>query len=426
MEPAKPSSPDAAFGDVADSNLLERFTARRDEAAFAALVQRYGPLVLGVCRRALRHEQDAEDAFQATFLVLARNAGTVRKRESVGSWLYGVAYRIARKARATRGRRQGRESQLQDVPAPAEASPEWVWREIRPVLDEEVNQLPPKYRLAFVLCYLEGKTNEQAARQLGCPLGTVLSRLARAREQLRGRLTRRGLAVSAALLAAALKGRAGAAAVPPALARAAGKAARRSAADYSAKVIALAESSSRPRSGARWKWAALGLAVGALLVGLLLLWRKRPPAEPDRAVQPATTRAQPPANDRQRLQGTWRVVRMELSGFPPMVGRQAQDIKLLFQGDQCFMITPQGGRGPAMPFVLDPARQTKGIDLTKQGKPTPGIYQLEGDRLTICTNEEGADRPGAFAVAARDKRLLIVCERESSDKGPAPPGQPGR
>src|SRR5262249_38706610 len=153
--------------------------------------------VLSVCRRILHHEheQDAEDAFQATFLILVRRAGAIRKRESIGSWLYGVAYRVARKAKACAARRTPRQAELQDVPRP-EPPPEWLWRDLRPVLDEEVNHLPERYRAAFVLCYLSGQTNEQAAQHLGCPLGTVLSRLSRAREMLRTRLARRGLALT--------------------------------------------------------------------------------------------------------------------------------------------------------------------------------------------------------------------------------------
>jgi RNA polymerase sigma factor (sigma-70 family) len=197
-------------GDAADACLLERFRARRDEAAFAALVGRYGRLVLAVCRRVLRHEQDAEDAFQATFLALVRKADSIGKQEAVGSWLYGVAYRIAAKARAGAARRP-RPSALTDVPAGA--AEHGGRHELRAALDEEINRLPPRYRTPVVLCYLEGKTAEEAARQLGCPRGTVLSRLARARDRLRPRLARRGLALSAGALATGLASQAQA--VPP-------------------------------------------------------------------------------------------------------------------------------------------------------------------------------------------------------------------
>jgi RNA polymerase sigma factor (sigma-70 family) len=194
-------------GDRIDRELLARFATGREEAAFRALVERHGPMVLGVCRRVLRDPQDAEDAFQATFLVLVRKAGSLDRRGSLGGWLYTVAYRLALRARADAFRRRLRERPLEDVPS-AKAPSHSLWGELRPILDEELNRLPDKYRTPIVLCYLEGKTNEQVARQLGCPSGTVSSRLARARELLRGRLARRGLALSSGLFVAALTDRA--------------------------------------------------------------------------------------------------------------------------------------------------------------------------------------------------------------------------
>src|SRR5262249_16116008 len=154
-----------AVDEPGDDVLLERFTARRDETAFAALVRRHGPLVLGVCRRVLQHEHDAEDAFQAVFCVLARKAGAIRRGTAVGGWLYAVAFRIARKAKAIQMRRRQRERELPDIPAPDKRR-EGVPRDLWPVLDEEVNRLPERYREPFVLCQLEGKTYEQAAAEL--------------------------------------------------------------------------------------------------------------------------------------------------------------------------------------------------------------------------------------------------------------------
>src|SRR5262245_48577912 len=190
-------------GELTDTQLLEQFVSRRDPAAFEVLVWRHGPKVLGVCRHVLRHEQDAEDAFQATFLVLVRKAGSIGRRQSVGGWLARVAYRVALRAKVLADRRAAQAIPAADVPAPARP-PEVIWCDLRPVLDDELNRLPEKYRAPFILCYLDGKTNEEAARELGCPRGTVASRLAWARERLRARLTRRGLALSAGGLAAAL------------------------------------------------------------------------------------------------------------------------------------------------------------------------------------------------------------------------------
>src|SRR5262249_17501866 len=148
-----------------------------DEAAFTALVNRHGPMVLGVCRRVLRPAHDADDAFQATLLVLLRKARPLRRPELLGNWLYGVAHRTALKARTLAAKRRARERPVVDHLAGA-PSPTAAWGDVRPVLDEEVSRLPAKYRAPVVLCYLEGKTNEEAARLLGCPTGTVFSRLA--------------------------------------------------------------------------------------------------------------------------------------------------------------------------------------------------------------------------------------------------------
>jgi RNA polymerase sigma factor (sigma-70 family) len=184
--------------EASDAELLERFVRCRDEGAFAALVTRHGPMVLGVCRRALTDVHDAEDAFQATFLVLVRKAGAIGYRELLAPWLYGVARRTAAKARGRTARRRLREGPIVDLPVAASEEPDAA--DLRRVL----SRLPEKYRAPFVLCYLEGKSNEEAARALGCPRGTVQSRLAWARQRLRGRLTRRGLALSSGLLASAL------------------------------------------------------------------------------------------------------------------------------------------------------------------------------------------------------------------------------
>jgi RNA polymerase sigma factor (sigma-70 family) len=187
---------------LTDAQLLARFLASRDEAVFAVLVRRHGPMVLGVCRRVLRHAQDAEDAFQATFFVLARKAGSVLKREAVGSWLYMVAYRAAQRARARQARRRVRERQVDAMPHP-QVQPEEL-RDWLPLLDDELGRLPQKYRAPVVLCDLEGQSRREAARQLKLPDGTLSSRLATGRRLLAERLSRRGVALSGGALAVAL------------------------------------------------------------------------------------------------------------------------------------------------------------------------------------------------------------------------------
>lgn len=189
----------ASGADLTDSLLLSRFGASRDEAAFASLLQRHGPLVLNVCRRVLGNADDADDAFQATFLVLARKAGSIRQGESVGSWLYGVAFRIASKAKVNAARRRAHERRVADMPKLDTGNPA-LWGEMRPLLDEELSRLPEKYRLPIVLRYLQGKSNEEAAWELGCPAGTLTWRLSQALDMLRQRLARRGVTLSSTLL----------------------------------------------------------------------------------------------------------------------------------------------------------------------------------------------------------------------------------
>jgi RNA polymerase sigma factor (sigma-70 family) len=290
---------------LTDGELLGRFLARREEPAFAVLVRRHGPTVLGVCRRILHHPQDAEDAFKATFLVLVRSAASIRKRPSVGSWLYGVARRVAVRARGDRARRRQVEEGA-PARAPAGVPDEAAGREFRSVLDEEVRRLPERCRLPFVLCYLEGKTNAEAARLLGCPKGTVLSRLAHARDLLRGRLERRGLGLSAALTGLGAEG-ANAAAVPARLVTATTRAALvlvagAGAGTIPAPVVELTERMVKAMAATKLKLAVLiVLAAGVLGGGAgALAYRARgadratePPAEA-RLAAPADEPAQPP------------------------------------------------------------------------------------------------------------------------------------
>jgi RNA polymerase sigma factor (sigma-70 family) len=266
---------DPPGGETTDAQLLGRVVAGRDEAAFEVLVRRHGPKVLGICRRVLRHEHDAEDAFQATFLMFVREAAAIGRREAVGSWLYRVAFRTALRARVLAGRRAAREGALPDVPAPEE-TPDAVWADLRLVLDEEISRLPAKYRGPFVLCYVDGKTNEEAARELGWPKGTVLSRLAWARERLRGRLTRRGLALSGGFLVAGLVPGA-AAAIPPVLVDSTLKAAAGAA--VPAPVAALVKGASQAMFWTKGAiLAACVLAAGAVGVGGVLGQRTGEPA----------------------------------------------------------------------------------------------------------------------------------------------------
>jgi len=190
---------------LSDADLLERFARERDRQAFGILVRRHGPLVLDVCRRHLGNFHDAEDAFQATFLVLARKAGSIRQAGSLASWLYGVAFRVARKARSAAARRRHHEEEVRTMSS-SRAEPQ-PFNEVGLAIDEEIVRLPEKFRAPLVLCCLEGKTGDEAARELGYSAGSMSWRLARARDLLRDRLIRRGVTLAPAALASILSER---------------------------------------------------------------------------------------------------------------------------------------------------------------------------------------------------------------------------
>ena len=218
---------------LGDGLLLEAFLSRRDQAAFSDLVSRHGPMVLGVCKRILAHAQDAEDAFQAVFIVLARKAESIRPPDKVGNWLYGVSVRVALKAR---GRRSNvREKQAAEMPSIV-AQPIPPWSDLRPILDEEIERLPTKYREAVVLCELEGKGRKEAAQFLDIAEGTLSSRLASARKMLAKRLSARGVTLTSAATVSLLAENSGIAAVPMTLAIQTWKLATLSAAEFLAAV----------------------------------------------------------------------------------------------------------------------------------------------------------------------------------------------
>jgi RNA polymerase sigma factor (sigma-70 family) len=188
---------------LSDRELLDRFIGARDESAFTVLIERHGPMTLGVCRRALANSHDAEDACQATFLVLARNAAAVRKKASLGSWLHGVACRVAARLKRDHARRTRRERKIA-ASAPRDPAAEVTWREVQAILDEELQQLPERYRTPLILCYLECMTRDEAAQQIGVSTGSLHGRLERARGMLHDRLIKRGLTLAVAMSAVAL------------------------------------------------------------------------------------------------------------------------------------------------------------------------------------------------------------------------------
>jgi RNA polymerase sigma factor (sigma-70 family) len=273
--------------DENDEPLLHAFTTRRDEAAFVALVRRHGPMVLGVCRRVLGHEQDAEDAFQATFLVLARNAAKLRQTTALSSFLHGTAYRMALMAKRTAARRRKHEA---NAPARKEEGPggELLWREVRTLLDEEIARLPETYRAVFVLCCLEGMSREEAARQLNLKEGTASSRLAEARKRLQRRLARRGVELTALLAACALA--TPVSALPPMLrASTIEVALARTASQTPPHVAALVQGIVPTALVGKTTMAAIVLTVGMLLGAGVWACRTAPPPaaeQPEQAPQP--------------------------------------------------------------------------------------------------------------------------------------------
>jgi RNA polymerase sigma factor (sigma-70 family) len=281
---------------AADADLLERFVACREETAFIEIVRRHGPMVLGVCQRLLPNPHDAEDAFQATFLVLAAKPHAVGQPAALANWLFGVARRTALRLHVDSARRSRHERRA----ARSEAlAPESLWFDVRPLLDAEVARLPGRCREVFVLCCLEGRTHEEAARLLGCAAGTVASRLSRARERLRGRLARRGLTltVAAAFLAA---GEAEAAVSPELLAAVVKAAAPSSivalsaAGSISPRVAALTQGVLRAMWIAKLKVAsALVLAASIVSFGAGLVLSPAAPPTKETAVTPP----KPPAPD---------------------------------------------------------------------------------------------------------------------------------
>jgi RNA polymerase sigma factor (sigma-70 family) len=253
----------------ADRDALRAFIAHKDESAFAVLVQRHGPMVLRVCQRVLHHAEDAEDAFQATFLVLARKAESIGRSDALSSWLHGVAFRTALRAKRDARRRRARERQspVSIGPDPAETL---AWRDVQILLDAEIRRLPERYRAAFVLCHLDGRTRAEAAAELGIEENTLSSRLARARERLQARLARRGINLTAVLAAVGLTTGSTAMALPTALFDNTIRAAclfatRQPPTGISSFALQLTDGTIQTMAMTKMKWAVGALAIGGTL-----------------------------------------------------------------------------------------------------------------------------------------------------------------
>jgi RNA polymerase sigma factor (sigma-70 family) len=414
-----------------DGRLLERFTQGRDESAFESLMRRHGPMVLGVCRRVLDDADAADDAFQATFLVLARKSGTIRKRPSVGSWLFGVAFRIALKARANAVRRRIHERASMH-PATTNPHDELVWRELRPVLDAEIDRLPEKYRSPLVLCYLEGKTNEEAARQLGWTKGTVSGRLSRARDLLRKRLVRRGLDLSAGALVTLLARDIASASVPAplfetTLLSAAGHTAA------AATVASLTEGVIHMTLWSKWQLFALVLVIasGFGLAGASWSYRAGAQGAGQAGAGPSRQAATQPDRGAELI-GTWQVVGVQLKGENVPDKNELKESRWVFAKDKVTMT--MAGESRDASYKLDPAKKIATMDLTilngqenERDKTYHAIYRLQGDELKICIGDPEAERPKDFS--AEGKNIVFTLKRQSkaqTDKSAPDPGEQKR
>jgi RNA polymerase sigma factor (sigma-70 family) len=435
-----------------DGQLLDSFIQHKDKAALAALVRRHGPMVWGVCSRMLRSHQDAEDAFQATFLVLVQKAATLPDRERVGNWLYGVAHQTAVRVRALAARRGVRERQVAVMPELTSAERS-VWDDLKPILDEELARLPEKYRALIVLCQLEGKTLKEVARQLALPQGTVASRLATARAMLARRLSRRGVVVSGVLLGAVVSPPAASACVPvvsstikTATLVAAGQGV---AGAVSPTVAALVTGVTQAMFRSKVKSVlavalivGLALSGGGVAVGLIgspAAVAQQPgrggPGDPRGSSSKREVARLAPANQGEKrkstteeakkeldkLQGTWRVVGAEEEGNPI----HQEDLK---EAKETFVV--KGGKMTycrdgkvhvTMKITLDPGETPKAMDLAftdgkEKGYKNHAIYELKGDTLKLRMNDKFggnsvSERPTDFSTSEGKEAVLFILKR---------------
>jgi RNA polymerase sigma factor (sigma-70 family) len=426
-------------GGATDGQLLQCYLNERNDAAFAALVRRHGPMVWGVCRRVVGHEQDAEDAFQATFLVLARKAASVVPRQAVGGWLHGVAYHTALKARAAAAKRRLKERQVEVMPEPQPAARD-PWQDLQPLLDQELSRLPVKYRLPVVLCDLEGKARKDVARELEIPEGTLSSRLTTARGLLARRLTRRGLLLSGGALAAVLSANAAPACVPASVMTSTIKAATLLTAGQaaagtatSANVAALTEGVVRTMFLKKLRTVtavllAVGLAFAVGGFGINLFNLTPPAAQAEEDKDPPKTLpardADRPTTDRERLQGAWEFVSVTLGGKTikkeELKEEDSRWKSLTFTGDKVRAVNVNtGGKEVEFNygFKLDPSGQPKTFDLTGPdggAKDTvPGLYELDGDSLKMCVpTQPGQERPTTLESREGSATYLLIFKRK--------------
>jgi RNA polymerase sigma factor (sigma-70 family) len=382
---------------ASDGALLESFVSRREEAAFEVLLRRHGAMVLGVCRRVLGDAHDAEDAFQATFLVLARKAASVRPREMVGHWLYGVAYRTALKARTMNAKRRAKERRAGELPRReprAEGAPD----ELLARLDAELHRLPDKYRVPVVLCELEGKSRRRVARLLGLPEGTLSWRLAHAKKLLARRLSRYGAALSVSSLAAVLSRDAAAACVPASLLHSTARAAILTAGVVSARVVALTDGVIKAMLLSKLKlvWAvALAVVVGVGAVGVT--YRQA-------AAQPAPSNA--PSRSARARADELEELRLEVAALRKGLEATRERVRGLEEEVQALRAAPRPGR----------VDQNAQVGPARHRPPGEGRNSNGGLTGSLIGNERNFDvNPLAEAEAALKKLRTNPSDKQAAD-----------
>jgi RNA polymerase sigma-70 factor (ECF subfamily) len=418
-----------------DGQLLASFLDQKDEAAFEALVRRHGPMVFGVCHRVVRNHHDAEDAFQATFLVLARKASSVRPRERLANWLRGVALRIAMKAKTITAKRRVREKHVTEMPEP-EAAQQDQWSDLQSLLDQELNGLPENYRLPILLCDLEGKTIKEATQQLGWPQGTLAGRLARGRKLLAKRLANRGVVLSAGTLAAVVSQNAAWATVPTSLMSSAVRATAMIAEGQAtvaglvpAKVAALMEGAMTTMMLTKLKMVtAVVLLVATIGIGIAvsrgdsqsaapMQEQEEPKAALGQEQEQPKDKTKKAPSDKDALKGTWaytgrgwqgNVTEEHLRKNPEEKWGQVtlSDGECAWQ-EKIDPDTPQVFR---LKYTLETRNGEKWIviqpkDLDSRAPPIPKYaltykYLIQGDRLTLSSLLHPVTRPGDFPSPA--------------------------
>jgi RNA polymerase sigma factor (sigma-70 family) len=466
----------ATMGDQSDGELVERFLASRDDTVFEVIVRRHGPMIFRVCWRVLQDEQEAEDALQATFLVLAQKLHTVRKRTSLASWLHGVAHRVALKAKAQVASRQRHERQASV--SGAVPSDEVTWKELRSVLDAELERMPEKWRLPLILCYLEGRTQDEAAAQLECGERTLRRRLDEARAALRRRLSGRGIVWPAPWCAVLLSECVAPATMKLGVIRSTVEisanvlAGQATTAVVPSKVAALAEGVMKAMFINKLEVvAAMFLALGVLAAGTSAVVlsaapsngpaagvfakdaapkmpvqdnglrheaedkretpadagakNEKPPADAPKT--PPGKEADKPKTDNERLQGTWEWVSLTQGGKTikeeNLLEKDGRPGTLKFVGDK--VVSADFNTGGKVveskgSFKLDPSRKPKEIDLTPEDgehkdKTISCVYELEGDSLGLCfPGQPGQERPTKLESKEGDSYMLMTYKRAAT------------